>query len=103
MHTPKEKTLVSTRAQFETDCSHILTDSLKLIKDKETTKEVSHSQKISDPDGMAIHIVLEGAILSITDKEGRIVQFSTHLVPEVLGTLLEVEKIFWGGLSSGKV
>ncbi len=62
-----------------------------------------HSQNICDPDGVKIHIALEGATVSITDKEGSKVEFSAHLVPEVLGTLLDVEKKFWGGLSSGKV
>ena len=62
---------------------------------------LKHSQRITDPDSVMLHIVLEGATVSITDKKGRIVQFSAQLVPEVLATLLDVEKIYYKGLSNG--
>jgi len=62
---------------------------------------IHHSQRITDPDGVMLNIVLEGATVSITDKEGRKVKFSAQLVPEVLGTLLDVEKIYYRGLSNG--
>ena len=61
-----------------------------------------HSQKISDPDGVKIHITLKNARVFIADKEGNKVEFSAHQVPEVRATLLDVEKKFWGGLSSGR-
>ena len=59
-----------------------------------------HLQKITDPTGVVLKIVLENATVNITDKEGHNVAFSAQLVPEVLGTLLDVEKIYYRGLSS---
>jgi len=61
-----------------------------------------HHQEITDPDGVVLIVVLENAVVSMTDKKGHIVKFSAHLVPELRTTLLDVEKKFWGGLSSGK-
>jgi len=62
-----------------------------------------HSQNICDPDGVKIHVALEGSTVSIADKEGNIVKFSAYLVPEVRATLLDVESAFSRGLSHGKV
>ena len=62
---------------------------------------IRHSQEITTPDGVQIHITLTDSTVNITDKQGRTVQFSAQLVPEVLGTLLDVEKIYYRGLFSG--
>ncbi len=53
-----------------------------------------HSQNISDPDSVQVHITLEESVVSIVDKRGRTAQFSAYLVPEVRATLLEIEKKF---------
>ena len=62
-----------------------------------------HFQKITDSDGIQLHITLRGATVSITDAEGNTIKFSAQLVPEVRATLLDVEKIHGGGLFSGQI
>ena len=59
-----------------------------------------HSQEITTPDGVQIHITLEDAMVSITDKDGSFIKFSAQLVPEVIATFHDVEKKFFRGLSN---
>ena len=70
----------------------IVTVTSKLVKTK--TRRIHHSQKICDPDGVVLKIVLEDATVSITDKNRSTVKFSPYLVPELRASLLEVEEKF---------
>ncbi len=100
----QRKAVVSATAQSNTRRKYhknIIADSLKGVK--KLTRRILHSQEITTPDGVELHITLTDATVNFTDPKGGKVKFSAHLVPEVLGTLLDVEKKFWGGLSSGKV
>ena len=82
-------------------CNSIVTVTSNLVKKK--TPRIHYSQKICDPDGVVLEIVLEDATVSITDSKKRKVEFSAYLVPEVRSTLLDVESAFSRGLSHGKV
>ena len=82
-------------------CNSIVTVTSNLVKKK--TRLIHYSQKICDPDGVVLKIVLEDATVSITDSKKRKVEFSAYLVPEVRSTLLDVESAFSRGLSHGKV
>jgi len=62
-----------------------------------------HSQRISDPDGVQLHISLAGSTVNITDAEGHNVKFPAFLVSELRATLLDVESAFSRGLSHAKV
>jgi len=62
-----------------------------------------HSQQITNPDGVQVHIALEGSTVFITDKDGSTVKFSAYLVPEVRATLLDVEKEFGRRFSHAKI
>jgi hypothetical protein len=73
-------------------CNSIVTVTSKLVKNK--TRRIHHSQKICDPDGVVLKIVLEDATVSITDKNRSTVKFSPYLVPELRASLLEVEEKF---------
>ena len=55
---------------------------------------ILHSQEITTPDGVVLHITLNDRTVSITDKDGSTVKFSPYLVPELRASLLEVEKKF---------
>jgi len=82
-------------------CNSIVTVTSNLVKKK--TRRIHHSQKICDPDGVVLKIVLEDATVSITDKDGSTVKFSAYLVPELRSTLLDVEKEFGRGSSHAKI
>ena len=73
-------------------CNSIVTVTSNLVKKK--TRRIHHSQKICDPDGVVLKIVLEDAAVSITDKNRSTVKFSPYLVPELRASLLEVEEKF---------
>ncbi len=73
-------------------CNSIVTVTSNLVKNK--TRRIHHSQKICDPDGVVLKIVLEDATVSITDKNRSTVKFSPYLVPELRASLLEVEEKF---------
>ncbi len=64
---------------------------------------LEHSQKITDPDGVQLHITRNDRTVSIADKDGSTVKFSAYLVPELRSTLLDVEKEFGRGLSHAKI
>ena len=51
-----------------------------------------HSQNITDPGGVQLHITLEDAMVSITDKDGSVIKFSAQLVPETIATFQDIEK-----------
>jgi len=55
---------------------------------------VLFSQEISDPSGVKLRVILASKIVSITDETGNVVEFSAYLVPELRGSLLEVESKF---------
>jgi hypothetical protein len=82
-------------------CNSIVTVTSNLVKKK--TRRIHHSQKICDPDGVVLKIVLEDATVSITDSKKRKVEFSAYLVPELRSTLLDVEKEFGRGSSHAKI
>jgi len=82
-------------------CNSIVTVTSNLVKKK--TRLIQHSQKICDPDGVVLEIVLEDATVSITDSKKRKVEFSAYLVPELRSTLLDVEKEFGRGSSHAKI
>ncbi len=53
-----------------------------------------HFQEISDIDGEQVNATLKESIVSIVDKHGGTARFSAYLVPEMLATLLEIDKKF---------
>jgi len=53
-----------------------------------------HFQRISDIDGEQVNATLKESIVSIVDKHGGTARFSAYLVPEMLATLLEIDKKF---------
>ncbi len=59
---------------------------------------VLFSQEISDPSGVKLRVILASKIVSITDETGNVVEFSAYLVPELRGSLLEVEAKFGRGI-----
>jgi len=62
-----------------------------------------HSQEITTPDGVQLLITLTDAAVTFTDSQGGKAKFSAQLVPEVLGTLQDVEKKYYRGLFHGQV
>jgi len=53
-----------------------------------------HFQGISDIDGEQVNATLKESVVSIVDKHGGTARFSAYLVPEMLATLLEIDKKF---------
>jgi len=53
-----------------------------------------HFQRISDIDGEQFNASLKESVVSIVDKHGGTARFSAYLVPEMLATLLEIDKKF---------
>jgi len=97
----KEKAPTQTGAEGKENSNRILADSATRVKKK--TPQIYHSQEITDPDGVVLSIVLKNATVSITDKNGNTISFSTYLVPELRSTLLDIEKEFGRGLSHEQV
>ncbi len=58
---------------------------------------VLFSQAISDPSGVKLRVIFTSKIVFITDETGNVVEFSAYLVPELRGSLLEVEAKFGRG------
>ena len=65
---------------------------------QESRRMLDHSQNITDPDGIQLHISLAGATVSVADSKKRKVEFSAQLIPEVQGTLQDIEKKYYRGL-----
>lgn len=63
-------------------------------KDEAITTEIRFYQEICDPDGIKARVALKGSTLFITDKDGCTGKFPAYLVPELRGSLLEVEGKF---------
>jgi hypothetical protein len=72
---------------------------LCLFRNEVSCATLLHSQNICDPDGVKIHIGLEGSTVSVTDSKKSKVEFSAQLIPEVQGTLQDIEKKYYRGLS----
>ena len=70
----------------------------RIIQQGDSTQKgdatVLFSQEISDPSGVKLRVILASKIVSITDETGNVVEFSAYLVPELRGSLLEVESKF---------
>ena len=54
-------------------CNSIVTVTSNLVKKK--TRQIHYSQKICDPDGVVLEIVLEDATVSITDSKSAKLNF----------------------------
>jgi len=74
----------------------------RIIQQGDSTQKgdatVLFSQEISDPSGVKLRVILASKIVSITDETGNVVEFSAYLVPELRGSLLEVESKFGSGI-----
>ena len=57
----------------------------------------NHSQKITDPDGIIILVALTGEAVTLSNPKGQEFQFSAQLIPELVGTLHDIEKIYFRG------
>ncbi len=87
-------------------CSNIFTHPLNFVKQKIKqilrsflNDEMSgatprHFQGISDIDGEQFNASLKESVVSIVDKHGGTARFSAYLIPEMLATLLEIDKKF---------
>lgn len=53
-----------------------------------------HSQKITDPDGIIILVELTGETVTLSDPKGQEFHFSVQLIPELVGTLHDIDKVF---------
>ena len=59
---------------------------------------IQFSQEICDPTGVKISVALAPPRVFITDENRNVVEFSAYLVPELRGSLLEVEEKFGRGI-----
>lgn len=55
----------------------------------------SKAVTLDAPDGPEIHIALNDNYVVFTDPRGAVFKFKADLLPEVLGSLSELERVFW--------